>query len=290
VQAEPWLERDKAMIDQLKSIGIEKGKPFSPDQGTQDILHDAAREAHAWLVARYEASFSSPFYEGGHWALPGSRELLFADLSSGPLVVEMPSHGVQGATCDAWQIAIPETEAPGKYLLLAPGQQVPGDVDGYKVCHSATFNIFLGVRLTDPHPQGAKEALAQLQVYPYTQRDTPPKMEILDAGTKAWSGLPPRGLEYWERLDDVIQREPIEPRDIFLGWRKANPSSRRAADEDPERSRVGRRGNGESQLCGPPFCRCEVPVRRALGLRAAAGRRRSRGVLEPSRRTRLLVL
>jgi hypothetical protein len=31
VQAEPWLERDKAMIDTLKAIGIEKGKPFKPD-------------------------------------------------------------------------------------------------------------------------------------------------------------------------------------------------------------------------------------------------------------------
>jgi hypothetical protein len=76
VQAEPWLERDKTMIDQLKSVGIEKGKPFNPDSRMQDVLNDAAREAHAWLVARYEASFSSPYYEGGHWTLPGSRELL----------------------------------------------------------------------------------------------------------------------------------------------------------------------------------------------------------------------
>jgi hypothetical protein len=76
VQVEPWLDRDKAVIDQLKSIGIEKGKDFKPDATTQDLLNDAAREAHAWLVARYEASFSSPYYEGGHWSLPGSRELL----------------------------------------------------------------------------------------------------------------------------------------------------------------------------------------------------------------------
>jgi hypothetical protein len=75
VQAEPWLERDKAMIDQLKSIGIEKGKEFKPDAKTQDILNDAAREAQAWLVTRYEKSLI-PFYEGSHWALPGSRELL----------------------------------------------------------------------------------------------------------------------------------------------------------------------------------------------------------------------
>jgi hypothetical protein len=76
VQAEPWLERDKVMIDQLKSIGIEKGKPFAPDARTRDVLNAAAREAHAWLVSRYEESFSSPYYEGGHWCLPGSRELL----------------------------------------------------------------------------------------------------------------------------------------------------------------------------------------------------------------------
>jgi len=76
VQAEPWLERDKAMIDSLTSIGIEKGKAFEPDTKTRDILNDAAREAHAWLVARYEASFSSRYFEDAHWAMPGPRELI----------------------------------------------------------------------------------------------------------------------------------------------------------------------------------------------------------------------
>ncbi len=70
VQREPWLERDKAMIDQLKTIGIEKGRPFSPDTATQKILNDAAREAHAWLDLKYETVFTPPFNEGTHWALP----------------------------------------------------------------------------------------------------------------------------------------------------------------------------------------------------------------------------
>ena len=34
VQAEPWISRDRAMIDQLRTIGIEKGKPFTPDAAT----------------------------------------------------------------------------------------------------------------------------------------------------------------------------------------------------------------------------------------------------------------
>jgi hypothetical protein len=76
VQAEPWLERDRAMIDSLKSVGIEKGKAFNPNARTREVLDDAAGEAHAWLVARYEASFSSAYYERSHWALPVSHELL----------------------------------------------------------------------------------------------------------------------------------------------------------------------------------------------------------------------
>ena len=28
VQSEPWIPRDRAMIDPLKSLGIEKGKPY----------------------------------------------------------------------------------------------------------------------------------------------------------------------------------------------------------------------------------------------------------------------
>jgi hypothetical protein len=64
VQAEPWLERDKAMIDQLKTIGIEKDQHFNPDSKTQNILNAAAREGRNWLVARYDASFSSRYHEG----------------------------------------------------------------------------------------------------------------------------------------------------------------------------------------------------------------------------------
>jgi hypothetical protein len=75
VQREPWLTRDKAMIDMLKSIGIEKGKPFRPDEATQRILNAAADEARAWLDLKYESMFS-PYYEGRRWALPMSSELI----------------------------------------------------------------------------------------------------------------------------------------------------------------------------------------------------------------------
>ena len=76
VQYEPWQSRDKAMIDQLKSIGIEKGKPFSPDAPKEEILRDAAQEAHEWIEGRYESVFSPPYYKSSQWALPISAEVL----------------------------------------------------------------------------------------------------------------------------------------------------------------------------------------------------------------------
>jgi hypothetical protein len=76
VQYEPWLERDKAMIEMPRSIGIEKGKAFDPDAKTKDVLTDAIVEAHAYLDSRYATVFEPPFDTSARWALPASKELL----------------------------------------------------------------------------------------------------------------------------------------------------------------------------------------------------------------------
>jgi len=70
VQTEPWLTRDKVMIDSLKTIGIEKGKPFQPDAKTRSILDDAAREAHQVIALKYETGFVPAFFKGTHWSVP----------------------------------------------------------------------------------------------------------------------------------------------------------------------------------------------------------------------------
>lgn len=81
VQAEPWLARDKVMIDQLKTLGIEKGKPFSPDAGATETLDAAVKEAQALLAARYDAGLP-PFWEGSRWTAPAFPELVKAAQAS----------------------------------------------------------------------------------------------------------------------------------------------------------------------------------------------------------------
>jgi len=75
VQDEPWIERDRAMIDQLRTIGIEKGKLFAPDEATRNVLTAAIGEAKELLAQRYDAGFP-PFWDKSHWTLPALPEAI----------------------------------------------------------------------------------------------------------------------------------------------------------------------------------------------------------------------
>lgn len=72
VQQEPWLDRDRAMIDPLNTLGIKRGKPFNPDARTKEIFSAAAKQARAWLILNYENM--PPFFKDTHWFFPASDE------------------------------------------------------------------------------------------------------------------------------------------------------------------------------------------------------------------------
>jgi hypothetical protein len=91
VQAEPWIDRDRVMIDRLKSLGIEKGKPFNPSEATKAQMNAAAKEAGAWLEAKYNAGLVPFFSEKSRWTFPAPQEVIkayadgFADMNQYPV-------------------------------------------------------------------------------------------------------------------------------------------------------------------------------------------------------------
>ncbi|MFJ4478785.1 DUF1214 domain-containing protein [Streptomyces xanthochromogenes] len=76
VQAEPWLDRDRALIDQLATLGIVQGQPYTPDQATLDSLTAGMNDAKNWLEAGYRALFDSPYWAGTRWAMPAMPALV----------------------------------------------------------------------------------------------------------------------------------------------------------------------------------------------------------------------
>ena len=59
----------------MKSLGIEKGKPFKPDDKTAAILKSGAQEALALFNLRYETIYE-PHNKGMHWFLPADKDLM----------------------------------------------------------------------------------------------------------------------------------------------------------------------------------------------------------------------
>jgi hypothetical protein len=90
VQAENWIDRDRAMIDPLKLLGIEKGMPFNPTDATKVLLTSAVREAGEWLEQRYDAGLTPFFSDKSRWTFPAPLDLIkegqsgYADLNQYP--------------------------------------------------------------------------------------------------------------------------------------------------------------------------------------------------------------
>ena len=69
VNEEPVIPRDLAMMDMLRSIGIEKGKEFKPDAATNAIFKGAIGEAKAY-VQNLQLATLRPYWDGAQWGLP----------------------------------------------------------------------------------------------------------------------------------------------------------------------------------------------------------------------------
>jgi hypothetical protein len=139
---------------------------------------------------------------------------------------------------DAWQRPVTDLGLPGpdrgkggKYLIVGPGQTVT-DTNGFIVTPSSTMNVFVAFRNLETDPEKAAQLLKQYRLYPYAQRDNPPATRYLHVGGKKWRQTQPRGLAYWERLAEILNREPVQERDRImmamlrsLGIEKGKPFS-----------------------------------------------------------------
>jgi hypothetical protein len=199
--------------------------------------------------------------------------LVFSDLTAGPVVISMPPN-VRGGLSDGWQQALPDTNKSAKYLVLGPGQEAPADTAGFEVRHCPTSNMFVGIRITVTDPKEAAALLAQFRAYPYAQRANPPAPKIVSPQGKAWTGMPPRGMAYWQRLNDVIQREPVAERDRFfhemlkpLGIEKGKPFSPDARQTKilTEAALVGE-AMARANTFRTPLRGSDVPPRTAIGI------------------------
>lgn len=129
VQEQPWLDRDRVMIDALRSVGIEKGKPFKPDAATGKVLTGAAQEAKAVLAARYDAGFArmTPEYR---W-FPAAVAELVRSVSTGYANPNEYPVDARGVTYTLGFTGVKRL-GTAQFYLMVNKDKAGGDFDGGK--------------------------------------------------------------------------------------------------------------------------------------------------------------
>ena len=140
---------------------------------------------------------------------------------TGPLVIEVPAGLGPGTINDAYFRFVADTGGPGpdkgkggKYLILGPDDKEPSNTDGYFVFRSPTYSNWLILRAfldDEGKPDQAVENYENgLRMYPLSQKDNPPKMTFIQGGDKVFNTVHANNFEFFNELNRVIQREPIE--------------------------------------------------------------------------------
>jgi hypothetical protein len=138
---------------------------------------------------------------------------------TGPLVIEIPAGATAGGVNDFWQRPVTDMGLPGpdrgkggKYVIVGPGQDAPQG-DEFIVVRSSTMNLLMGFRNLETDPERAANVY---RLYPLAKRNDPPSTRYIEVDGRAWTGQQPRGLAYWERLADILKREPVQERDRIM--------------------------------------------------------------------------
>jgi len=137
--------------------------------------------------------------------------------NDGPTVIEIPP-GMLGFLDDAWQrfvgnmgVTGPDKGQGGKYLVLPPGYtgEVPS---GYFVLKPSTNRNFLFLRgsIAKGLEAAANNLKSGLKIYPLKDAAKPAPTEFVEMTDKAFNTVFPNDLQYFEILNAMIQREPID--------------------------------------------------------------------------------
>lgn len=158
------------------------------------------------------------------------------DLSNGPVVIESPM-GAYGCIDDWWQRPIteigplgPDKGRGGKFLVLPPGYAGKIPTGYFKIPSTTNKVLYLGrAFVKEGNTAAAASTLKGAKIYLLSQASNPPATKVVN-GSQPINTIAPRGFEYWERLAEIINSEPVQERDRFfmamlkpLGIEKGKP-------------------------------------------------------------------
>lgn len=260
----PTQTQEPTTETRLGKLNFEKG--FPTEETTQKLFDemDFQRAVQAYLWAYPAVSFESirigalrdlgtdlnDFVIADNYADPKAVWLTANDTTiyslanvdlakSGPLVVDVPAGAIVGMIDDFWErsltdVGLPGPDGPngGKFLLLPPGYQGEAPKTGYHIVQATMNNNNIMVRgiVQNGDKDAAVATVKNLKIYSLNESNNPKPNKFVSMSGKDSNTLPPKGMEFWERLSTVINNNPVQDRDLFylamlkpLGIEKGKP-------------------------------------------------------------------
>jgi hypothetical protein len=216
----PFPETAQKAYDYLDTMrGVDvflKGIPAASLHALIEGSHAVgAKEVHQVMVMD-RLMDSRPFFLTGNTST--MYIVLTLDLErDGPTVLEMPA-GMLGALNDHWFRYIedvgpagPDKGKGGKYLVLPPAYE--GEVpEGYFIARSRTYQIWVLLRtsIAKGLDVALKNVTDNMRAYPLARKNSQPQMEFISGSGKAFNTVHANDFSFYEHLNEVIQKEPLD--------------------------------------------------------------------------------
>jgi len=252
VDGVPTDETTRKVYDHLDFMrGVEVFLNFIPATSLEGIRLGAAELG---ATKSNQALLMDHLLDSNPLFLTGNTDtvycMVFLDLEvDGPTVVEIPAGCGPGTVDDAFFRFVIDMGGPGpdqgkggKYLIVPPGHKgdIPKDrKDGgeYFVAQSTSYVNWIPLRgfLVDGKTDAAVKMFKEgLKVYPLSKSSNPPAMEFISASKIPFNTVHANNFEFYEELDHVIQKEPLDFLDPELRGLAASIGIRKGQKFSPD--------------------------------------------------------
>ncbi|EHN70707.1 DUF1214 domain-containing protein [Aliivibrio fischeri] len=139
----------------------------------------------------------------------------YMNLNNGPIIINLPDTQLRGAVHNMWQIGKEQMTKPGKYVIYKAEDAAP-KVKGATLIAMDTNDFFFGVRLMNKDAKVRSTMMNSIQKGITDINGNPLTKKGIYHVKRGIDHKQPRGMEFWEVVNQAIQANPVQERDRMM--------------------------------------------------------------------------
>lgn len=223
VDGVPTVETTQKVYDHLDFLrGVEVFLNFIPAASVESMR---LGNAEMGATKSNQAVIMDQLLDSNPLFLTGNTDTVYCSIildleTDGPTVVEVPPGSGPGTLNDAFFRFVVDMGGPGpdkgqggNYLIVPAGYTGDLPKEGYFVAQSPSYVNWLILRgfLVDGKPDAASKMFREgVKVYSLSKAANPPAMEFFNGSKVPYNTVHANNFEFYEELDHVIQKEPVD--------------------------------------------------------------------------------